>query len=521
MNYFNLMKKQLEYKIYRNMEYSYYATNDNNNKNTIKDEKIKQIKDYNRKYNNEINNQESDNIKKNKSEKLLNNKDKNFNFMIEKDKTEQDNLNKSRKKDKLQNNKEYEIKNSVFKENKNINQDEKIENILYKSNFLNSEEKEDLILSSIIENEIESNKKKKNVTFNDSSLVKISYNENDKVTQLNLYDNNNKSQFNPTNINFLSPNEKPKSIMQNGSNYNVFNSGSTSTLITPRDNNNSNIFSNNSNSNLNIHNLQIKKSKINDEKNDNVNRFKKIQINNSNISLKKIMKSSEKYISPQKKFHVEESNYQHLKNNKLQKNYKKINKRNLLLNNKEKESIIYSQRLSVKEKLKFGNQHLTSLSNNEYKYQKNNGIKPKNKMENNINTNRKPINNNSINYINTIKAKSKSISKLNINKNNSKEETNDHNKEFTIEYKNESTPEKKRDYLLCKSVRKNRFLNKKSNLPYVCGLGFGSQNNINTTSKKYHNNYIGNYNIIPLFLPFIGDKKKEKRNIFTKKLNLY
>jgi hypothetical protein len=248
---------------------------------------------------------------------------------------------------------------------------------------------------------------------------------------------------------------------------------------------------------------------------------KKIQINNSNISLKKIMKSSEKYISPQKKFHVEESNYQHLKNNKLQKNYKKINKRNLLLNNKEKESIIYSQRLSVKEKLKFGNQHLTSLSNNEYKYQKNDGIKPKNKMENNINTNRKPINNNSINYINTIKTKSKSISKLNINKNNSKEETNDHNKEFTIEYKNESTPEKKRDYLLCKSVRKNRFLNKKSNLPYVCGLGFGSQNNINTTSKKYHNNYIGNYNIIPLFLPFIGDKKKEKRNIFTKNLNLY
>ncbi len=296
MNYFNFMKKQLEYKIYRNMEYSYYATNDNNNKNTIKDEKIKQIKDYNRKYNNEINNQESDNIKKNKSEKLLNNKNKNFNFKIEKDKTEQDNLNKSRKKDKLQNNKEYEIKNSVFKENKNINHDEKIENILYKSNFLNSEEKEDLILSSIIENEIESNKKKKNVTFNDSSLVKISYNENDKVTQLNLYDNNNKLQFNPTNINFLSPNEKPKSIMQNGSNYNVFNSGSTSTLITPRDNNNSNIFSNNSNSNLNIHNLQIKKSKINDEKNDNVNRFKKIQINNSNIKNNKKDKFNNKNI---------------------------------------------------------------------------------------------------------------------------------------------------------------------------------------------------------------------------------
>ncbi len=52
------------------------------------------------------------------------------------------------------------------------------------------------------------------------------------------------------------------------------------------------------------------------------------------------------------------------------------------------------------------------------------------------------------------------------------------------------------------------------NLPYVSGLGVGNHNNINTTSRKYQNNYIGKYNIIPLVLPFIGDKPKEKKNIF-------
>ena len=186
------------------------------------------------------------------------------------------------------------------------------------------------------------------------------------------------------------------------------------------------------------------------------------------------------------------------------------------MNNKEKESIIkYSQHLSVKEKLKLSNQYLNSLTNNEYKYKKNDGSNSKNKIEKNIITNRNPINNNSINYINTTKTKIKPISKLYLNINNSKEETNDHDKEFTIEYKNEGTPEKNKDDLLFNSIRKNKFSNQKSNLPYLFNLGVGSQNNIITTSKKYHNNYIGNYNIIPLVLPFIGDKKKEKRNIFN------
>ena len=249
----------------------------------------------------------------------------------------------------------------------------------------------------------------------------------------------------------------------------------------------------------------------------------KDSINDSNLSIRKIMKSSEKNFSPQKKFYEEESNYQYLKNNKLRKNLKKINKKNLLLNNKEKESIIkYTQRLNIKEKIKFGNQNLSSLQNNENKCQKNDGIKPKNKIQNNNNTNISQINNNninnrknnSINYINTPKIKSKSISKFYLNKNNYKEETNDHDRVFSIEYKKETTPEKNKNSLLCKPIRNNKFSGKKSNLPYISGLGVGNHNNVNTTSKKYHNNYIGNYNIIPLVLPFIGDKKKEKRNIF-------
>jgi len=244
----------------------------------------------------------------------------------------------------------------------------------------------------------------------------------------------------------------------------------------------------------------------------------KDSINNSNLSLNKIVKSSEKYISPQKKSYAEESNFQYLKNNKLQKNLKKINKRNLLLNNKEKESILkYSQHIILKEKIKFGNQYLASLPNNEYK----------NKIQNNINIDRNPKNNynsinnsiinnsvNNINIINTTKAKSKSISKFYLNKNNSKKEINAHEKEFTFENKNETTPKKNRNDLLCKSTRKRNLSNKNSNLPYVSGLGVGNHNNINTTSRKYHNNYIGKYNIIPLVLPFIGDKQKVKRNIF-------
>ena len=260
----------------------------------------------------------------------------------------------------------------------------------------------------------------------------------------------------------------------------------------------------------------------------------KDSINNSNLSLKKIMKSSEKYVSPQKKFYIEESNYQYLKNNKIQKNLKKTNKRNLFLNNKEKESIIKNyHRSSVKDKIKIGNQYISSLpNNNEYKYQKSDEIKSKIKLlnNNNIITNRNYINSNnssnsmnSINSFNSInktnngnKTKSKSISKFYLNKNSSKEDVARNVKEFIIGNRNEFTPEKIKNYHNYKSSKTNKFSDKKSNLPIVSGSGIGSynKNNINTTSRKYHNNYIGNYNIIPLVLPFIGDKLKEKKNIF-------
>jgi len=330
MNYFNLMKKQLKYKIYRNMEYSYYAKNENDCNNKIEQRNIKQ-KENNKKNNNKINNE---NIKKNKNENLNNKDNKEIEKLDQNNKIEQESLNKNKKKDKEEQKEETEIK-----ENKGN------ENVLNHSNSLNTDEEEDLILSSIIakansseinekqitlnknpiipkliipnkdenklnKNEIDSNKKKKNVAFNDSSCVKILFSENDKVNHLYSYDNNNnnKLQFNQSNIN--NSNEKPKSIIQSGSNCNYFNSGSSSTLITPRDNNNSNIISNNSNKSLHIQNLKLKRNKINDERNDN--KLKKNQIINNiknnkkdKVINKNIMEINIKNNSKEKKNKIE------------------------------------------------------------------------------------------------------------------------------------------------------------------------------------------------------------------------
>ena len=236
---------------------------------------------------------------------------------------------------------------------------------------------------------------------------------------------------------------------------------------------------------------------------------KKQSINNSNnsISLKKVMKSSEKYVSPQKKYYIEESNYEYLKNNKFQKNInKRPNKRSLFLNNKD--SIMQAiHRSSLKERK--SNIYLSSLPNSGYKHHNNDDIKSTNNIkQNKINTNRNPINN-----YNKGKTKSKSISKFFLNKNSSKVELTNQN-EFTIEYKREFTPDKNKNFNLYKSSKVvYRINNNNSNLPYVSVIGNKNKNSISVTSKKYHNNYIGNYNIIPLVLPFIGAKKEEKRNI--------
>ena len=119
----------------------------------------------------------------------------------------------------------------------------------------------------------------------------------------------------------------------------------------------------------------------------------------------------------------------------------------------------------------------------------------------NLNTNK--------NIINQVKTKSKSISKFFINKNIPNEGINE--QKGTIndqEYNKENTPEKSNHLTILKSSKANRY-QIKPHLPYVSSLTSQSKNK---TNKKYNNNYIEKYNIIPLVLPFIGLKQDEKKN---------
>ena len=217
------------------------------------------------------------------------------------------------------------------------------------------------------------------------------------------------------------------------------------------------------------------------------NQKQTINNNNKNLSLKKIIKSSEKYISPQKKkIYAHESNLEYFKNIQLQKNLmKKYNTKNITLNGKEnKEPIIHKLNFKEKSKLYLSNVQ-SNKSNNVFQNQKNAEMQ----MNNNIQTN---LNSKNTSQTNRGRTKSKSISKFYLNR---KEEKNDY--ENTLKNRLEYTPEKK---------------NSQQNLPYVIA-GNTINNRVNITNKKYHNNFIGNYNIIPLVLPFIGVKQEEKRNI--------
>ena len=202
--------------------------------------------------------------------------------------------------------------------------------------------------------------------------------------------------------------------------------------------------------------------------------------NNNKLSLKKSIKIFEKFVSPEKKHSLHELNFEFQKNS-----IKKFNKNNLF-NNKNNETINQNNFQSYKkEKIKL---YLFSVPSNQYRHQNSDEIKMENKNRNNLN-----ITGSQINYTNKNKAKSKSISKFFMNNKSNNEN----------EIKVELTPEKSSKII-------NRF-NPKSNLPFVIGKN-KNHININLTNKKYHNNYIGNYNVIPLVLPFIGGKQ-EKKNI--------
>ena len=187
--------------------------------------------------------------------------------------------------------------------------------------------------------------------------------------------------------------------------------------------------------------------------------------NNSNkLSLKKSIKIFEKFVSPEKKHSLHELNFEFQKNS-----IKKFNKNNLF-NNKNNETINQNNFQSYKkEKSKL---YLFSVPSNQYRHQNSDEIKKENKNRNNLN-----ITGSQINYTNKNKAKSKSISKFFMNNKSNNEN----------EIKVELTPEKSSKII-------NRF-NPKSNLPFVIGKN-KNHININLTNKKYHNNYIANYNII-------------------------
>ena len=233
---------------------------------------------------------------------------------------------------------------------------------------------------------------------------------------------------------------------------------------------------------------------------------KKETINNNNCCISnkltftkktKNLKISEKYISPEKKkYFLKDSNNGYNSSNKYKNIFKNLNKENTTNNDNKETSFPISRKESIKERPKL---FLSSIpNNNKYKHQYSDEMN--NKTRNyNQNTNINQINsNNNMKNSNRGRAKSKSISKFYINNNNSNEDINSNDIENN-KYMNQKTPEKNKKYFI------------KSNLPYVSGIGNYIKNNVNTTGRKLLNNYIGNYNIIPLVLPFIGGKQEEKR----------
>jgi serine/threonine protein kinase len=255
-----------------------------------------------------------------------------------------------------------------------------------------------------------------------------------------------------------------------------------------------------------------------EKKNNNNN------IINNIISLKKINKSSEKYISPQKKYYAEESDYEY-SNRFLKYNNKKALNKKKIINLNNNVFVRDNQNSNIKDKNKSNNIHLLSMGNKSKEKTNNENTSKEmstKKINRNINSNKNIINNNNIvnnkinnrnlnsnkNSINQAKTKSKSISKFFINKNISNEAINEQNEIIREQESKEITPKKSKRFSIYKSSKVNKYkIN--TNLPYVSTLGTQLKE---TIKKKNSNNCIGKYNIIPLVLPFIGVKQDEKKN---------
>ena len=108
---------------------------------------------------------------------------------------------------------------------------------------------------------------------------------------------------------------------------------------------------------------------------------------------------------------------------------------------------------------------------------------------------------------NQIKTKSNSTSKFYVYRQNSNEGINTQNEIIQEKEYKEITPKKSKRL----SVYGINKVDKQQNLPYVSTLSTQAKN---STNKKFNNNYLGKYNIIPLVLPFIGVNQDEKKNKF-------
>jgi len=257
---------------------------------------------------------------------------------------------------------------------------------------------------------------------------------------------------------------------------------------------------------------------------------KKNKLQNSIITNKRRNKSPdtyELYAVPQKKY-SDDLDFDY--SNKRLTNKKLINKKKLINlysnNNLFLLRNFQNSNTNIRGDKKTTNKghHLLSLPSNNEKYKEKERSKERNQIEfynKKINSQKniifgKYLNKNENNIINTNsikqdKIKSRSITKLYVNEENRTDEVNSNHRENMdddINYK---------EIILRKSpnsFHKSNKLNKvklkiKPELSHMPTL---SSQVKNYTSKKENNNYIGNYDIKPLYLPFIGIKPDEKRN---------
>ena len=239
--------------------------------------------------------------------------------------------------------------------------------------------------------------------------------------------------------------------------------------------------------------------------------------NNKIISLKKANKSTDKYISPQKKLFKDED-YEYSNRFIYYNNKKSFNKKKIINLNNNSIKIRNDKNLNIKEKNSSNNINLKSLGNksNDRAFNENSSkdlrmIKQNNYFKNILNNNfinNRYLNTNDKNAINPSQTKCKSISKFNINKDIQSDKINEKNENVREQKFKQITPVKSKRLSIYKSSKSNKY-QVNSNLPYVPTLGTQIKD---TIKKKNSNNCIGKYNIIPLVLPFIGLKQDEKKN---------